>query len=396
MSFAALAESLRSARERSGLSQAVAAESLKISRVMLSYYESAERPIPFQVVVGACRLYGLKADQLIAGIEEAESTIDPRSVLMRSAPSTIDTTSEAAFGTFARYIGGYVELAHLLGTHLNGQVSPFKAVEGRVSKREVARLARDLRQHLGLGVGALGDLFAILDDRLLVFRLPLGNATTAPSGFFYNHPQAGFCVVVNSSMTLGRQIFTLAHELGHAYFHSPARDVWISIQGAAEVHERFCDDFASEFLIPEDALSHALSDLAAWEHLSDPLIAVQLMHRFGVSYAATLVRLRQLNLIDEASYADLVQIQPGAVSRAVGLSVHRADATDAKLSPLERFPRRLLSLVLEALREGVVSENAASELLGLSRPDIRFLLSPPAADELALEALRDYEQTIRK
>ncbi|HXG39705.1 MAG TPA: ImmA/IrrE family metallo-endopeptidase [Candidatus Limnocylindrales bacterium] len=82
------------------------------------------------------------------------------------------------------------------------------------------------RDFLGLRSGPIDDLSHVLDERVMVSRLALGSdLAEAPSGCFYNDPRVGFCIVVNSDMTLGRQVFTLAHELGHAYFHSQRSDV---------------------------------------------------------------------------------------------------------------------------------------------------------------------------
>jgi Zn-dependent peptidase ImmA (M78 family) len=104
---------------------------------------------------------------------------------------------------------------------------------------------------LNLDGGALGDPFQVLDEHVLIWRLPLGaDLGEAPSGFFYNHPKAGFCVAVNSQITLGRQVFTLAHELAHAYFHSQDADVVVSMPGGDHGRERFADAFAGEFLVP--------------------------------------------------------------------------------------------------------------------------------------------------
>ena len=52
--------------------------------------------------------------------------------------------------------------------------------------------------------------------------------------------------MVNSHMTLGRQVFTLAHELAHAYYHSHAADVVVSMPGGGHGRERFADAFAGE------------------------------------------------------------------------------------------------------------------------------------------------------
>lgn len=60
----------------------------------------------------------------------------------------------------------------------------------------------------------MGDPFQVLAEHILVWRLPLGaDLNGPPSGFFYDHPQAGFCIGVNSQMTPGRQVFTLARLL---------------------------------------------------------------------------------------------------------------------------------------------------------------------------------------
>lgn len=392
MAIEALAQSLRSARERAGYSQEAAALAIGINRVLLSYYESGDRPIPFNVVVGLCRLYGMKPEDLIAGIEQAEQSLDPQLVLRRQAPTALERNAEAGIALFSQAVSAYVEIAHLLGEEPGGQHSPFRAVTTRVSLREIARLARELRIHLGLGPGPIGDLFTLVDDQVLVFRLALGGAASSPSGLFFNHPLAGFCIVVNTDMAAGRQLFTLAHELGHAYFHSPSKDVWISMTGAPVVYERFCDDFASEFLIPEDALARALNDLKGWEHPDDPVVVVHLQHRFGVSYLALLLRLRGLRLIDPAQYDRLAKISPVSLARSLGLPVNPADVGDYKIAPLQRFPGRMLRLVRTSIVKEAITEGAAAELLGVSRGDVNDLLVMPQVDAASAQARRDYER----
>ena len=84
---------------------------------------------------------------------------------------------------------------------------------------------------------------------------------------FKNEQFSGFClydqkypvVFVNNSMPDSRQVFTLFHELAHLLYHSGGVDFRSartarSFQGYYRNIEVNCNRFASEFLIPRDAL----------------------------------------------------------------------------------------------------------------------------------------------
>jgi Zn-dependent peptidase ImmA (M78 family) len=159
----------------------------------------------------------------------------------------------------------------------------------------------------------------VLDEHVLIWRLPLGeNLCEAPSGFFYNHPQAGFCIVVNSQITLGRQVFTLAQELAHAYCHSHAADVAVSMPGGDNGRERFADAFAGEFLVPGDELRRVAGDLAPFDDLANPAVVVHLQRHFGVSFATIRVRLLQERVISQEAYDALGETSPSRLAQALG------------------------------------------------------------------------------
>src|SRR5262249_27487708 len=237
-----LSEALRSARERAGLSHEAAAYALAINRVLLSSYETGPRSIPLTTAATLARLYGTSLDRLLTGDETAAATVDVSGILYRAAPPALADTARGGLRVFEQHLRDYVELAQELGRPLPGKgKSPFPTVTGS-SARDAADAARQLRRHLNLGGGPLGDPFRVADEYVLVWRLPLGeDLDGAPSGLFYNHPQAGFSIVINSNMTLGRQVFTLAHEMAHAFFHSRDLDVIVSMPGAELGRERFAD-----------------------------------------------------------------------------------------------------------------------------------------------------------
>jgi len=383
-----LSEALRKGRERAGLSQDTAAAAADISRVLLSYYETGRRPVPLRVATALARLYGTDLEgHNPTGNEargEAGPGVDVSGILYRASPPALDDSARGGLTLFDRYLREYVELATELGRPLPGKgQSPFPAVTGSAA-RDAADAARQLRRYLNLAGGPLGDPFRVADDHVLIWRLPLGeDLQGAPSGFFYNHPQVGFSIVINSDMTLGRQAFTVGHEMGHAFFHSRTVDVIVSMPGAELSRERFADAFAGELLVPGDELRRMVIEHAPWNGLTNPTTVVHLQRHFGVSYATLRVRLLQEHLIDRATFEELAQVSPSRLAQALGYPVHPADMGDFTMHPLARFPSRMLVLVRGALEQGAITPGDAAETLGTSSEEIRQLLARPpiARDE---------------
>lgn len=393
MTVTTLGEELRQQRERAGLSQAAAAEALGLNRVLLNYYESGRRDVPVATASSLARLYGTTLEALWAGAGQEAPALDVSGVLFRASPTALDDRGVAGLRLFGGHLSAYLELAADLGVSLGGRDrSPFPPVKGH-TRTQAATAARRARDFLGLGEGPLDDPFRQLDEVAHVWRLPLGSDLAgSPSGFFYRHPDAGFCLVVNSDMTFGRQVFTLAHELAHALFHSQHADVVVSTRDdRTAVREQFADRFAGEFLVPGDALRTAVAELEAWGELADAATAVHLQRHFGVSFATLLVRLRQDRLIDEHAYQQLTVVSPSRFAQALGYPVHPADLGSYRMHPLERFPPRMLLLVRMALQRGVLTLQDAAKMLDTSREPIRQLARQPSAEPADRQLRQDLE-----
>lgn len=383
---------LRASRERAGLSQEAAAGAVGINRVLLNYYEAGGRQVPLPTAAALARLYGTTVEALLAGEESAGSQIDVSGMLFRAAPRDLGEQALAGLRVFEQRLGEYVELAAEMGTALPGPGRSPLAPARTASAKEAAWAARQLRRQLDLGGGALGDPFQVLDEHVLVWRLPLGeDLCEAPSGFFYNHPQAGFCIAVNSQMTLGRQVFTLAHELAHAYFHSQGADVVVSMPGGDHGRERFADAFAGEFLVPSDELRRVIGELAPFDDLASPSLVVHLQRHFGVSFATLRVRLLQERLITQGDYDALAETSPSRLAQALGYRVHPADMGSYDLHPLAAQPTRALLLVRAALERSIITPGDAAEILGTSTEEIRQLLAHPRPAEDERRAQQDLE-----
>jgi len=391
-----LSEALRMGRERAGLSQDAAAAAAGINRVLLSYYETGRRPVPLPTATTLARLYGTDLEHILVG-DDAEAAavgagVDVSGILYRASPPALDDSARGGLTLFERYLREYVELAEELGRPLPGKgQSPFPAVTGSAA-RDAADAARQLRRYLNLGGGPLGDPFRVADDHVLIWRLPLGeDLQGAPSGFFYNHPQVGFSIVINSDMTLGRQAFTVGHEMAHAFFHSRTLDVIVSMPGAEVGRERFADAFAGELLVPGDELRRMVTEHAPWNGVTNPTTVVHLQRHFGVSYATLRVRLLQEKLIDRATFDELAQVSPSRLAQGLGYPVHPADMGDFAMHPLGRFPSRMLVLVRDALERGAITPGDAAETLGTSSEEIRQLLARPPIERDEQRVQEDLE-----
>ena len=358
---------LRSGRERAGLSQRAAAEAVGINETLLGYYEAGQRQAPFGVAAALARLYGTSIEALAAGGDGAEPGTGVSGILLRAAPRELAERARAGLRLFELRLAEYVELAREMSTALAGPGSTPLAPARTVGAKEAAWAARELRRHLNLGSGALADPFGALGEQVLAWRLPLGEDL---DGFFYNHPQAGFCVAVNSEMTLGRQVFTLAHELAHACLHSKDHTAAVCMPGADRGRERFADAFAGEFLVPGDELRRVTGELSVFSELANPTLIVHLQRRFGVSFAILRLRLLQEKLITAGEYDALAETSPSRLAQALG---YPDDA--GGLDPLAAQPGRVLLLVRAALERSAITAGDAAEVLGTGTEEVRQLVA---------------------
>jgi Zn-dependent peptidase ImmA (M78 family)/transcriptional regulator with XRE-family HTH domain len=358
---------LRSGRERAGLSQQAAAEAVGINETLLGRYEAGRRQPPLGVAAALARLYGTSIEALAAGEEGAEPGTGVTGILLRAAPRELAERAQAGLRLFELRLAEYVELAREMSTALAGPGSSPLAPARTVGAKEAAWAARELRRHLNLGSGALADPFGALGEQVLAWRLPLGEDL---DGFFYNHPQAGFCVAVNSEMTLGRQVFTLAHELAHACLHSKDHTAAVCMPGADRGRERFADAFAGEFLVPGDELRRVTGELSVFSELANPTLIVHLQRRFGVSFAILRLRLLQEKLITAGEYDALAETSPSRLAQALG---YPDDA--GGLHPLAAQPARVLLLVRAALERSAITAGDAAEVLGTGTEEVRQLVA---------------------
>jgi len=176
-------------------------------------------------------------------------------------------------------------------------------------------------------------------------------------------------VVLNIRDIPEARIFTLFHE----YAHLLLQEAESFLEEGNEV-ERWCNDFASELLVPEglllkeDDVSNIL--LKSQIELNRLLEACRrLANKFKVSSKAILTKLRKLNIIDEELYRKACQ----------ALKPSEAKGYIPRLPPikhtLSRRGNSFVRLVMEAYEKGLITTADVLEFLPLKLQHL-YELSP--------------------
>ena len=189
------------------------------------------------------------------------------------------------------------EFAIELRDDMDEPIAPF---EPPAQGDTIEQTAANVRQWLGVD----DDEHLEFDDwrkkieqkNIFVFKTnPLANwsqvSLDAFRGFAIYHDTLPI-IVINGSDRKKTQSFTLFHELGHVMRGQNAMDDW----NADGDTERWCDELAGCVLMPKKSLKR--QELLSFD--IDNIAQIEMAAReFRVSTYAFLVRLRQLNKIDE-------------------------------------------------------------------------------------------------
>lgn len=243
-------------------------------------------------------------------------------------------------------------------------VSP--AVRKRV-EQEAAEHAAQCRRELGLGIEPVADIFDLLERQgLIVIRYPVEAKGLSA---FIARDEDDYVVFINTKMTLGRQIFSAAHELGHYRMHRASLKLNICTPGAfsdSDPAELAADCFAGAFLMPPEGLRKVFRERFGDGATVTPREVIILQHTFRVSYAAMTVALRNAGLITQPQYKKLREYGSQENAALLKSLVYRYGYTDELISPTEaQIPRVFLQALNANYEDGKLSYKKLKELLAM-------------------------------
>lgn len=236
-----------------------------------------------------------------------------------------------------------------------------------MDKIDLSNKAYRVRKYLGADGQSPVDIFKLvqgIEDLTLVFY-PLGKNI---SGVCYKGASSRV-IAVNSHMSLGRQRFSLAHELYHLYFDE-AKESQVSRMaiGVGDAIERCADQFASYLLMPSAALSESLDGIKT-DRLGVKDV-IRLEQYYGLSHKAMLYRLVSDGVLEvEEARAMEAGVMDLAARLGYDTSLYRPAPEGKERMVLGRY----LALSEKLLEEECISQGKYEELLlDAFRDDIVF------------------------
>lgn len=391
-----LGDRLRDRRDRAALTQGDVARALRVPRELVSMWETEAR-VPGMGQLGElAKLYRVNESYLLG--EEGLDEKREREVLFRGYVWEPEVRLELE--QWLDFLDGWAEFLEDLEEDeaLTGPGKPPKELKEWAQVTDARRaptLAAKARDAYELGSGAIPDLYAFLDEQgVLVYRAALGSIREARggvSGAFYNHPRLGYCILVNSDTTPGRQAFTLAHEFAHALFHYPSGGL-ISWKGHGDPRERFADSFAAHFLVPTKMLKE-LAENERHRGGPDAYEALQLASYFRVSYATLLNRLLEDKIVEKEYYEWLKGRSPSQMAWHLGMDSDEFNLPDHEPLYLERYPVSVVERIKRSVNDDLLSPSQAAGLLDVDvhtlQRRLQALSEPPDAGE---KQRREFEE----
>ncbi len=367
-----LSRNLREQRNITRLTQQQVANVLKVPRELVAMWENGSRNPSLMQLNDLALLYNVDTEDLRSEPKILASK-NTDAVLYRGQINNPEI--ELKIKNWLKFLD---EIAEITECYQNAGKPPKEIDQGPnfSDKKSASKLANLARQTYNLGMEPIANLFDFIDSRnILVCKDDLGIWSSSDkngiSGVFYNHEKLGFCILINDQITIGRQIFTLAHEFAHALFHYNTKVIISSNSNSNNALESFADAFAANFLVPTKTLKNIITQ-KKWENDLDALKTIELAYIFKVSYAFMIYRLYNEGLIDQNAKDAFLKEKPLDLAMTL-----RIDSTifekQKKYNRLNSFPTTLLLIIKDLIENETLSLAQAADLLGSSHDDIRSL-----------------------
>lgn len=367
---AEIGERLRLAREAQKITQADAAEAIKVARTTLVAMEKGERRARMSELQHLAQLYKTSVNAIIRR-ESIHVDLAPR---FRRLISAEDTAADQAAALMADLAKAEVELENLLGIKRARDYPPERPLLPGDVRVQAENDAMELRQRLGLGIAPIGDIVTLLEMELGV-RVYVRRFDGRISGLFAYDDVLGACILLNANHPRDRRNQTAGHETGHFISTRRQPEILHSEEDENSREERYAIAFGRAFLTPARAVMQKFQEVTAGADRLSRRHVIILAHFFGVSREAIVRRLEELRLAKQGAW-DWFKANGGITDEEARQVLGDLMPSDAQKTEADRpTTLRLNLLAAEAYKKGLLSEGQLARLLHLDRVEIRELLS---------------------
>ncbi|MEH2246569.1 XRE family transcriptional regulator [Nostoc sp.] len=343
-------------RKSLGLSQEQLAATTGVTRQSINNYENAKTLPDSKILSALASALSITLDDLLRSQGEGLPNFRFRAYV------TFDKNAQFA-AQVLRMLQTYNALEQAVGLpSYTPESTPCHQVEG--NEKHIQTIAALFRHRLGLGDAPIANLFQSVEEiGLKVLRQPI------PIKDFFglsacSDIEGAFVLVNSHNITIERQLFTLAHEIGHLIFHRVEYQDTLIEEGTKEeekAREKVADYFASHLLVPQAEFERMYA-------LTQDI--VKLKRHFRVSYLVILNRLAEMGIIDftkeKAKICAIYKKQHDGASLQNSMELPPALVAD-DYPENERYE----FLIWQSLKLGKISEMKAAELLNLTVEKLR-------------------------
>jgi Zn-dependent peptidase ImmA (M78 family)/transcriptional regulator with XRE-family HTH domain len=362
----AISINIKRIRASRGLSQTAAAKAAGISRQAFIDIEKRKTKEP--------RVSNLQAIADALNVQIVDLLAEPPKLnTVRFRSNTIKTEKEKAVKQeylidTAYWLKNFNFLQSVVRDERKYQLEPVFEKISSLKHDQPLKAAELAREALGLKVDEpICDIVGLMEKAGIKIRT-LKFDLKQFFGFSISVSDGGPAIIVNSGedVTIERQIFTVAHELGHLLLHPEAYDPSKTAENNKE--ETDANSFAGYFLMPRQAFKEKLEESYGLGFVERVL---HIKRFFGVSY---LVVLRRMAEAEDADYGRLTARFRCIYKDKYGQSLdsHKEPFGLEKPDFVEDY---LSSLVRRALEKGEITVSRAAEILNVPLIEMREIIN---------------------
>lgn len=356
---AELGQRIRELRESMDYSQADVAERTSLNRTAVSDIENGRRGVTSVELRELAEAFGVRVSDLFE--EDGLETSDIVAAFRRDPDLEDEAGLEREIREYVRICSTITDLEERLGRDPDRPgLELYRRGSLHTQDRAVhhgAELAKAERGRLGLEDQPIPDLVDIVESEGV--RVGQSDLPDGIYGLSFEHPDAGYIVVVNENDPDVRKRFSVAHEYCHVLVDLDEGPV-VSRRDDDGLQETRANAFAARFLLPPRALREQLDELGVDAGDVAVLDAAQIAHRYGLSYRSTVYLLHNIGEIN-ASKRDALLEKERSANRA-RQKLWGDEPSFPETSPLSSW---IVNVAVSAYREDIISrrklETFASE-----------------------------------
>lgn len=263
-----------------------------------------------------------------------------------------------------------------------------------IKKRDIRKKADQIRRNMRISNYGIMNLYKECESvGWKVIRYPLGE--NADLGFAMKKDK-DIIIFTNSSSRLSREIFTLAHEIGHAVLHMDKMNSFIDNGLTLSDHntderEQEANYFAACLLMPEESVEKFM-DIELLEEKQQGLTAIdiaKIMSEFNVSFEMVLNRLESIGKINSVEKAQLDN-QKNEIRVRNLLKSAGGNATLNEPSNVLDIPYEYIEYVIYNYNHGDIPKETLVKALDcykLTIDDVSDKINEPVEDDTDLDDL---------